>query len=165
MITKREAVFSKDLENKKLTVVRAFDASLERVWQAWTESEILDQWWAPKPYKAETKTMDFKEGGFWLYCMVGPEDYKAWCIENFKSIELLKRITSTDSFCDEQGNQSPDSPVMNWRKEFNETGNGTTVNIEIVFDKEADMEAIIKMGFQEGFTAGLDNLDDYLSTQ
>jgi PhnB protein len=109
--------------------------------------------------------MDFKEGGFWLYCMVGPEDYKAWCIENFKSIELLKRITSTDSFCDEQGNQSPDSPVMNWRKEFNETGNGTTVNIEIVFDKEADMEAIIKMGFQEGFTAGLDNLDDYLSTQ
>ncbi|MDB5286872.1 MAG: hypothetical protein JWR05_1821 [Mucilaginibacter sp.] len=165
MITKRETVFSKDLENKRLIVVRAFDAPLERVWQAWTESEILDQWWAPKPYKAETKAMDFKEGGFWLYCMVGPEDYRAWCIENYKIIELLKRITNTVAFCDEQGNQNLDFPVMNWDKGFKTTGNDTTVNIEITFDKEADMETIIKMGFQEGFTAGLDNLDDYLSTK
>lgn len=165
MITKREAVFSKDIENKRLTVVRAFDAPIERVWKAWTESEILDQWWAPKPYKAETKKMNFKEGGFWLYCMIGPEGDRSWCIENFKTIELLKRITSKDSFCDEQGNQTLDFPVMNWKKEFNETENDTTVNIEITFDKEGDMETIIKMGFQEGFTAGLDNLDDYLSTK
>jgi PhnB protein len=165
MITKRETVFSKDLENKRLIVVRAFDAPLERVWQAWTESEILDQWWAPKPYKAETKTMDFKEGGFWLYCMVGPEDYRAWCIENYKTIETRKRITNSVAFCDEQGNQNTDFPVMNWDKGFKATGNDTTVNIEIIFDKEADMETIIKMGFQEGFTAGLDNLDDYLSTK
>jgi uncharacterized protein YndB with AHSA1/START domain len=54
-MTKRETVFSKDLQNKKLTVVREFDAPLERVWEAWTKSEILDQWWAPKPYKTETK--------------------------------------------------------------------------------------------------------------
>jgi len=71
-MTKREAVFSKDLKTNKLTVIRSFDAPLELVWQAWTESEILDQWWAPKPYRAETKTMDFSEGGRWLYCMVGP---------------------------------------------------------------------------------------------
>jgi hypothetical protein len=54
---------------------------------------------------------------------------------------------------------------MNRDKGFKATGNDITVNIEITFDKEADMETIIKMGFQEGFTAGLDNLDDYLSTK
>ena len=54
---------------------------------------------------------------------------------------------------------------MNWRIGFSLTNTTTTVQAEITFAKEADMETIIKMGFQEGFTAGLDNLDHYLSTQ
>ncbi len=162
-MTKKEAVFSKDMENKKLTVVRSFDASLEQVWKAWTESKILDQWWAPKPYRAETKTMDFRAGGVWLYCMVGPEGDRTWCRVDYKTVDPYKSITSTAGFCDEEGNENPDFPVMNWRKEFSQTGSDTTVTVEITFAKEADMETIIKMGFQEGFTAGLNNLDQYFS--
>lgn len=90
-MTKNETIFSKDLPNKKLTVVRAFDAPLDLVWKAWTESEMLDQWWAPKPYRAETKTMDFREGGFLLYRMVGPDEDTSWCKENFKTINLHKK--------------------------------------------------------------------------
>ena len=44
----------KDLDNKKMTITRGFDAPVADVWRAWTESELLDQWWAPKPWKAET---------------------------------------------------------------------------------------------------------------
>ena len=164
-MTKRETVFSKDLQNKKLTVVREFDAPLERVWEAWTKSEILDQWWAPKPYKTETKKMDFREGGFWLYLMKGPEDEGSWCIENYKTIESKKRIVNSVAFSDEEGNPNTDFPIMNWDKEFSGTDNVSKVNIEITFDKEADMETLMQMGFQEGFTAGLDNLDDYLSAK
>jgi PhnB protein len=65
--------------------------------------------------------------------------------------------------CDEKGNKSPNFPIMNWRNEFNQSSGGTTVRIEITFEKEADMDIVIKMGFQEGFTAGLSNLDHYLS--
>ncbi|HEX9509412.1 MAG TPA: SRPBCC domain-containing protein [Puia sp.] len=164
-MTKKETVFSKDSQNKKITVVREFDAPLELIWKAWTDPEILDQWWAPKPYRAETKTMDFREGGLWLYCMVGPKGDRSWCRVDYKTIVPNKSITSTDLFCDEEGNKNPDFPCMNWRKEFSQTGNGTTVRVEITFAKEADMAMIIKMGFQEGFTAGLSNLDHYLSTQ
>ena len=41
--------FSVDKENKRISVKREFAAPLSRVWAAWTESELLDQWWAPKP--------------------------------------------------------------------------------------------------------------------
>lgn len=162
---KQETVITKDLPNKKLTVIRAFDAPLKQVWNAWTESEILDQWWAPKPYHTETKKMDFREGGCWLYCMVGPEGDNPWCIENFKTIVLHKSITNAVSFCDEEGNVTKDFPTMYWKKEFNETSNGTTVRVEITFDQEADMEMVLKMGLQEGFTAAMDNLDEYYNTQ
>ena len=68
----------KDLDNKKMTITRSFDAPVSDVWRAWTESELLDQWWAPKPWKAETKSMDFRVGGYWLYAMVGPDNTKHW---------------------------------------------------------------------------------------
>lgn len=163
-MTKREAVFTKDLPNKKLSVVRTFDASLEKVWKAWTDSEILDQWWAPKPYRAVTKKMDFREGGFWLYAMTGPEGDKQWCIENFKTIVLLQLITNAVSFCDEEGVTNKDFPTMHWKKAFSEGADTATVSVEITFDKEADMEMIIGMGMEEGFTAALVNLDEYLNT-
>jgi len=163
-MTKQEAVFSKDLGNKRITVVRAFDAPLEQVWKAWTTSEILDLWWAPKPYNAETKTMDFREGGRWLYCMVGPEGDRTWCRVDYITVEPYKSITSAVMFCDEDGHENLDFPRMNWEKEFSQTDSGTTVTIDITFPKTADMEMILKMGFQEGFTAGLGNLDDYLGS-
>ena len=45
----------KDLPNNRLIVVRDFDAPVDLVWRAWTESELLDLWWAPKPWRAQTK--------------------------------------------------------------------------------------------------------------
>ena len=68
-----KTIYAKDLPNKKMFVTREFAGTLEDVWEAWTDSNILDQWWAPKPWKAKTKTMDFREGGFWLYSMIGPD--------------------------------------------------------------------------------------------
>ena len=47
--------FSIDRENKTIKVKREFAAELPLVWDAYTKSEILDQWWAPKPWKARTK--------------------------------------------------------------------------------------------------------------
>src|SRR5580698_2116058 len=124
-MTNTETVFSKDPQNKKLTVVRAFDAPVELVWKAWTDPTILDQWWAPKPHRAETKAMDFREGGSWLYCMVGPEGCGTLCRDDYKTIEPYMSITRTAIFCDEQGNKNQGFPEMNWRKEFGAADNGT----------------------------------------
>lgn len=63
---------------------------LDLVWDAWTKPEILDQWWAPKPYQTETKSMDFREGGMWLYAMVSPENEKHWCKNDYHKVEPKK---------------------------------------------------------------------------
>ncbi|WP_293307394.1 SRPBCC family protein [Pedobacter sp. UBA5917] len=160
-MSEHKAVFTKDTVNKKVIVKRAFDAPLANVWKAWTDSEILDQWWAPYPYRAVTKTMDFREGGFWLYQMLGPEGDGLWCKENFKTIEEQLRITNAVSFCDEDGKENVDFPTMHWKKEFTAAGETTVVDVEISYDSIEDMNMFIQMGMQEGFTAGLDNLDQY----
>lgn len=160
MIANNQMQIVKDLPNKKITVTRHFAASVEEVWKAWTEQELLDQWWAPKPYRAETKTMNFKVGGHWLYAMAGPDNSKIWCKVEYQEIDTHKSFLAADMFCDENGNKNSDFPSMTWKNEFHPTATGTKVIVEISFAKEADLEKIIEMGFEAGFTAALGNLDE-----
>jgi PhnB protein len=160
----QEAIFEKDLANKKLIITRSFNAELPLVWDAWTKSEILDEWWAPKPYKAETKSQDFREGGMWHYAMVSPEGNKHWCRADYKTIDAQKQFSYIDCFCDEIATPT-DFPRMHWVNSFSQSGDVTDVHIDITFEKEEDIQKIIEMGFKEGFTMGMDNLDEYLAAK
>lgn len=163
MTTTSKTMVNKDLANKKITVEREFAAPVEQVWKAWTDSKLLDKWWAPKPWRAETKSMDFRPGGLWLYCMVGPDNEKIWARVDFQSVDALKSYTGTDAFCDEHGNKSSDMPNMSWRNEFHGTADGTRVVVNISFSSEADIKTTIEMGFEAGFTSAMDNLDELLA--
>ncbi|MDF2454604.1 MAG: Activator of Hsp90 ATPase 1 family protein [Cytophagaceae bacterium] len=156
--------FSVDKVNKKVNVEREFAAPVKNVWAAWTQAELLDQWWAPKPWKAQTKTLDFKEGGHWLYAMVGPEGEEHWARADYQSIASMKNISWADAFCDENGKPNHAFPSSKWNNIFSETADGhTLVSIEIIHETTEDLEKIIEMGFKEGFTAGLNNLDELLA--
>ena len=120
-------LFEKDLAAKKIKVVREFNAPVEKVWKAWTDSQLLDKWWAPKPWRAETKTMDFKEGGAWHYRMVSPDGIFQWSLVRFTTIAAGKSFSSTCIFCDEHGNIDSNMPVMYWLVEFGATGAGTKI--------------------------------------
>ena len=165
MTKNNQTVISKDAVNKKISVVREFNAPLNQVWKAWTDSEILDLWWAPKPWKTETKSMDFREGGVWLYSMVGPDGTRHWCRADFQKIVPNKSYSGNDAFCDENGNVIPEPPGMHWDVVFSKAGEGTKVHVTITFASEADMNKILEMGFEEGFTAAHGNLDEVLEKQ
>ena len=152
----------KDVANKTVHIIREFAAPVESVWRTWTESRLLDQWWAPKPWRAETKSMDFKKGGYWLYCMVGPQGERHWARVDFTSIDPGKSFEAVDYFCDQDGIRNPDMPSMKWKNVFNSKGKTTTVEVTIQFETETDMQKIIEMGFEAGFTAALTNLDAIL---
>ena len=161
--TKNETVYTKDVANKKMTVVREFAAPVDRVWAAWTQAELLDKWWAPKPWKAETKSQNFKEGGKWLYSMVGPQGERHWSGCNYNSIMPAKNFITLDYFCDENGNINPDFGTSTWNNQFQSSGNGTKVTVEITYDSVENMDKQIQMGFKEGFAMGHDNLDELLA--
>lgn len=157
--------FSVDKKNKTIHVTREFSAQLDLVWDAWTKSELLDQWWAPKPYRTMTKTLNFKEGGYWLYSMIGPEDDVHWCRADYKEIHPLKSFSALDAFCDEHGNVNQQLPRSFWTNRFKEDEDSTTVDITIEYNELSDLEKIIEMGFREGFSMALENLDQYIEAQ
>ncbi|WP_316831897.1 SRPBCC domain-containing protein [Pedobacter aquatilis] len=155
--------FTVDKENNTVHVQREFAADLATVWKAWTTAEILDQWWAPKPYRAETKSLDFKEGGTWFYAMVSPENEKHWCKANYEHISDKRSYSYKDAFCDEDGNLNNQFPSSHWTNTFTTSGNNTLVDIVIKHQHANDLAQILEMGFKEGFTMGLSNLDEVLA--
>jgi uncharacterized protein YndB with AHSA1/START domain len=155
--------FTIDKENLAVKIERSFDAPVDLVWSAWTEAQYLDQWWGPKPYHVETKSMDFSEGGRWLYAMVSPQGQKHWALREFMKIAPRKSLTFRNLFCDENGKVDPATTGSNWVNTFEEKQGVTRVINDIRCDTLAHLEAQVKMGFKEGYSAGLDQLEELLA--
>ena len=154
--------FTVDKATKTVFVNKEFDADLSLVWDAFTKQEILDQWWAPKPWESKTKIMDFKVGGRRFYAMVSPEGQEHWSIQKYTSITPKTNFKFLNAFADKDEN--PQLPGSDWDLNFSEQNGITKVNITIYNESLERMEKMIEMGFQGGFTMTLNYLEDLLAT-
>ena len=150
-----------DKASKTVFVTKEFDAALPLVWDAITKQEILDQWWAPKPYLSRTKYMDFKVGGQRFYAMVTPEGQENWQVQRYTSISPKTNFKYFSAFADKDENLS--LPGSDWDLSFSNEKGVTKVSIAIKNDSLERMEKMIEMGFKEGFAMTLNDLDEVLA--
>jgi len=147
-------------ETKTVTITKQFDAPRDLVWDAYTKPELLDQWWAPKPFSSRTKVMEFREGGRRFYAMVSPEGQERWVLQQFKSITPKTNFKLFNAFADE--NETPQLPGSDWDLNFSEQNGMTTVHVSIYNESLERLERMIEMGFKEGTAAQLKNLEELL---
>lgn len=153
--------FTVDKATRMVFVKREFNAGLSLVWDAFTKQEILDQWWAPKPWTSKTKYMDFKVGGRRFYAMVSPDGQEiGWQIQEFTSISPKTNFKYLSVFADKDEN--PHLPGSNWDLNFSEQNGITKVSISIHNESLERMEKMLELGFKEGFTATLNYLEQLL---
>ena len=154
--------FLVDKEKNTITVKREFAANRQLVWDCHTKSELLNQWFAPKPLTTKTKHMEFKEGGYWLYAMVEPEGKEYWGRMDYLKIKAIETYTGLDAFCDEKGKLNPDLPRAKWVVTFKDLAENSMVQTVVTYNSLSDLETVIQMGMQEGLTSTLESLDDLL---
>ena len=154
--------FTVDKETKTVFVNREFDADLSLVWDAFTKQEILDQWWAPKPYVSKTKVMNFEVGGRRFYAMVSPEGQERWSLQKYTSISPKTNFKLLNAFADKDEN--PELPGSEWDLNFSEQNGTTKVSVTIYNESLERLEKMIEMGFKEGFTMTMNSLEDLLAT-
>ena len=157
--------FVVDKEKNTINIKREFAADVPTVWDCYTKSEILDQWWMPHPWKSRTKSMSFTEGGQWHYAAVGPNGEEHWSLTTYVKIEPPKMFIANDAFADVDGNINPSMPQSEWTMNFSEMGNNTLVHGIMQFADLAQLEQLIAMGFKEGLTMAMENLDALLANR
>lgn len=158
--------FTVDKATNTIHVTREFAADLDLVWDAFTKAEILDQWMGPRPWRVQTKEMDFREGGRWLFTMIGPDSAppSRYSLAEFIEIRPKSSFTTKNSFADENGNHIESGFTYSITKNSFKAGAGvTTVQIEKKMASLAELEQFVAGGYYEKGTAmGMQNLDEYL---
>lgn len=156
--------FIADKEKNTLTIVREFAAEKHLVWDCYTKQELLDQWFAPKPFTTKTKSMDFRNGGHWHYAMIAPEGEEYWGYTEYHDVNPKESYRTIDSFCDSEAKINEDLPTAKWLVSFNDKGKNATVTTLVQYASLNDLETVINMGMEEGMMSTLEKLDELLAT-
>ncbi len=91
-------------------IEREFNASIETVWDMWTNPDLFSQWYGPMGMSVPVAEMDVTVGGTRKICMEmkSPErTMSMWFIGVYKEINRPQRLVYTESMCDADGNIIP----------------------------------------------------------
>ncbi|MET7258869.1 SRPBCC family protein [Dyadobacter fermentans] len=154
--------FVADKVKNTLTVRREFRAGRQLVWDCHTKSELLDQWFAPKPLTTKTKSMDFREGGHWHYAMIEPNGNEYWGWTDYIKIQPIDFYTTTDAFSNAEGEINESLPRATWVVTFTDKGENAVVETVVTYKSLEDLEATLQMGMEQGMLATLEKLDELL---
>lgn len=155
--------FIADKGKNTLTIRREFAAGRQLVWDCYTKAELLNQWFAPKPFMTKTKSMDFRDGGHWHYAMVSPQGEAFWCWMEYNHIQPIDSYHTLDAFCNEAGEINTELPRANWVVTFSDLNGHTLVETIVTYASLTDLETIINMGMEEGMKSTLECLDALLA--
>lgn len=167
------AVARTDRQALTLTLLRAFDAPRERVFDAFASCEALARWWGPRDWTLPVCELDFRPGGSWLYAMrapaglIGPngeDPWEAWGKMFYEKIDRPVSFSYRDTFVDPQGARISDMPEMTATMQFVDLGDGRTNLINTTrFSSVEDLQAMADMGMADGWAESFDKLDVILA--
>jgi uncharacterized protein YndB with AHSA1/START domain len=142
--------------DREIVVNRVIDAPRELVFEAFTEPQHIEQWWAPRG--ATTHEMDVTPGGVWRYSQPGrgssEQSFKIAFIEIDKPTRLIYDYGSDAANASE--------PVRT-TVTFEQENGKTKVTLRLLFATKKDREQAVKYGAIVGAMQALENLADYLA--
>lgn len=154
----------KDLDNHTLTVVAAYDAPVERVWQLYADPRQLERFWGPPTWPATVLDHDLSPGGRVAYVMTGPDGEKAAGYWAVLEVEAPHRFVVDDGFADDSGQPNADMPTTRMELELAErTGGGTTMTVVSTFASLDAMKQMVDMGMEDGLRQAMGQIDSILA--
>jgi uncharacterized protein YndB with AHSA1/START domain len=154
---------SRDAHARTLTITAEFDAPPARVWNLWSDPQLLGQWWGPPTWPASFTEHDLRPGGRSRYAMRGPGGATSPGWWRTVSVDPPHGFEFENGFADASGEPDPVMPVMVVRLSIDgRTGGGSRMTVVVAFASVADMEQVLAMGMEEGMTAAMGQLDALL---
>lgn len=147
----------------ELVLERVFDAPPEKVFRAWTDPDLLKQWFVPKPWSLASVDQDVRAGGRANIVMADPEGNEYPNEGVFLEVVPNRKIVTTDAFT--EGWVPSGKPFMAAETLFEPAPGGKTKYTARAMHWNAESKAEHeKMGFHEGWGAAADQLAELLKT-
>lgn len=150
---------------KQLTITRVLNASIERVFDAWTKPELISQWWGPQGVTIPESEADLKVGGKLYIVMLageqmGPMAGARWPMKGmFEQIDRPSKLVFTNQAIDEAGNVLIDGRTT---VELESIGpNETRLSLNVTAVGVAPGSSQMLAGMNQGWTQSIDKLEKF----
>jgi uncharacterized protein YndB with AHSA1/START domain len=141
----------------ELILTRLIAASREKLFRAWTEPQLLKQWFTPRPWTTPVVETDVRPGGSNYFLMRGPEGQEFPNRGVYLEVVRNERLVFTDAYTSAW--VPSEKPFMTGILTFEDEGGKTRYTARVVHWSEADRVAHEKMGFHEGWGKATDQLE------
>jgi uncharacterized protein YndB with AHSA1/START domain len=148
--------------NRDLVLTRIIDAPREKVYRAWTEPALIEQWFTPRPWTVARAETDLRPGGASLVVMRSPEGQEFPNRGVYLEVVKNERLVFTDAYT--AAWEPAEKPFMTVILSFEDTGGKTKYTALVRHWTAADREAHEKMGFHEGWGKATDQLAELVAT-
>jgi uncharacterized protein YndB with AHSA1/START domain len=149
--------------DRELILTRIINAPREKVFRAWTEPDLLKQWFAPKPYATPVAELDVRPGGSSLVVMRSPDGKDMPCPGVYLEVVKNQKLVFTDAFTEAW--QPSAHPFMTVVLTFEDAGDGKTkYTARVLHWTVADREKHEQMGFHGGWGLCTDQLAALVAT-
>jgi uncharacterized protein YndB with AHSA1/START domain len=153
----------KDYDNLTFTLVAEFDASIDQVWELWSDPRKLERWWGPPGYPATVETHDLTPDGKVKYLMTGPDGDTHHGVWTVTAVDPPSSLEFTDAFAETDGTPIADMPASTIQVRLVDREGGTRMEMRAMFESREDMDEWVTTGSVEGMQEAVGQIDALLA--
>ncbi len=142
--------------DRELVLTRLIDAPRGKLYRAWTEPELLKQWFAPRPWTVPVAEIDVRPGGSSYVVLRGPDGQEFPNRGVYLEVVPNRRIVVTDAYT--RAWEPAEKPFMTAIVTFDDEDGKTRYTARALHWTVADREEHERMGFHEGWGQCADQL-------
>lgn len=150
-------------EKNRIIFSRTFQASIEKVFDAYTKKELFEQWFHPKGASIEVYHFNAVEGGEAFFAIRAP-NMTSYTVTKYQKVDKPNHIEYLDYFANSKGEKDTSMPGMQIFMNFEEQNGQTTVTSTSVFPTQEAAQQALDMGVEQGMDSTLDQLDKLLKS-
>jgi uncharacterized protein YndB with AHSA1/START domain len=149
-------------DSKDLVISRLVRAPRAKLWRAWTDPQLLKEWWCPKPWTTEVRAFELRPGGAFHTFMRGPDGGSSDNPGCFLEIVPQQKIVMTSMLA---GGFRPATPWLGMTAVITmaDEGDGTRYIATVMHPDAATKDRHEQMGFFQGWNTCIDQLEAFAS--
>jgi uncharacterized protein YndB with AHSA1/START domain len=143
--------------DREIRIERVFDAPRDHVWRAFTEPELIAQWWG-RGNRLDVERMEVDRGGHWRYVEHGPEGVHGF-EGRYREVTPQERLVLTFEWDGMPGHVVVETVT------FEDLGDGRTkvVNMSL-FHTTEERDGMLQSGMEQGLNESYAALDRVLAS-
>ena len=143
--------------DREIVSERVFDAPRERVFAAYTDPELIPQWWGPRGTTTIVDQMDVRPGGAWRFVNRDSDGSETGFRGTYREVTPPERIVQTFEWEGMPGHVVVETAT------FEDLGGRTKVTATSLFHTSEERDGMLASGMERGLTETHDRLAELLA--